>query len=726
MAANASAHKLRITIGSEDWSRSLVSFDAGQDQRSMNGLILTTGTIVLGTVLGMPGSLNPRSASGRTRWWRGQVVQIWCTNSSGQLVKHRFGHLYILKAPLPPQDGKITLELGCILSLRNFAQPDDDKSGVEPGISTDRRTIVNSLLFAAGCPACVDSIEAFPLNTPQPKQGGSYVEQAGIIAYGGLKSLYQDGNGQIRAASNNLNQSGSVATIAIGHDEISYEPSEGSETPCEVIKCVGVEKTLIDNWTTEKSIVEEYGPAAVIDPKAGISPVLLRRIETVDITNKDGKKRTELILAPAGKVMPSARPKDLRIILDSYTEETHYYQWIGTQRLDPIESSGIVAINPDQAKAPKLEKVVTVVERLFPAAAPEFFESLEDRRKDFWRGLNIIASRTELEYRYTNDELIERTVQTTRETRAAIVGAEDTFSPANLDISEVQVVQYQRKTPRIGKKIDTLEQVLARAFPDLEDADAEPADRIMQKLAIVTKSRKEEFSNAGQCNPPQAERKPERWTEEEKPIEATARFAIAPLNSQHQERERTIQLDFGAVSKGQLEQIAQIKGTELIGQAQGVTLQVPLLDTFLSGSNPFMLLDVVEPDGTVLKVLTNGIQISHDPTSAIAGFTGIWLGSGQIGQPARFEAPYYTIEASAPLVVPIPPIVRISHSGGAKAGGIGRLLPYLPQTSTIVRSGGAKAGGRDGGVLSMGDLTWAGLTQQQWEMINQQEWENLS
>lgn len=682
MTANASAHKLQILIGSEDWSRSLVSFDAGQDQRSMNGLILTTGTLVLGSVIGIPGSLNPRSADGRTRWWRGQLIQVWCTDSSGTLVKHRHGHLYILKAPLPPQDGTLTIDLGCIMSLRNFAQPDDDKSGVEPGVYRDRTEIVNSLLSAAGCPNCIDEIPDYPLNTPQPKQGGSYVEQAGLIAFGGLASLYQDGNGNIRVASNRLNVSESVEAITIGHDEVNYEASEGSETPCEIIKCVGAEKTLIDNWTTERSISEEYGPAAIVDPGAGNRVILLKRTETEETTNDDGKRRTELVQAPAGIVAPDAFKKSLRIVLDSYTEELHRYEDYATATQGGTPST-----------AAKLWKILTTVQRLFPAAAPEHYETFDKIRKEFWQYQVVFSSDTTLEFRYTPDELIERTTQTTLEPRAAIVGSEETENPVYMDISQVDTLEYHRRTPRIGKKIQTFVQVVARAFPNLELEEAQPLDRLFQKLALLTKSRRIDTSNSGQCNPPQAERKPERWTEEEKPIEAEARFAIAPLDAIHQDRERTIQLDGGVVSTDQLSKIAQIKGLELIGQAQGVTLQIPLLDVFLNSSDPFMLLDVVEPDGTVLKILTNGIQISHDPNSALVGLTGIWLGNAQFGQADRIDPPYYSATVQGDLVIPTPPALSLEYRSGGISGGYIRNLPYIPQTYSDTYRGGGISGG---------------------------------
>ncbi|BAS55384.1 hypothetical protein NIES2135_53310 [Leptolyngbya boryana NIES-2135] len=692
MAANASAHKLRIEIGSEDWSRSLVSFDAGQDQRSNSGLILTTGTLELGNVIGIPGSLNPRSADGRNRWWRGQLVEIWVTDSTGTEVKHRHGHLYILKAPLPPQNGILRLELGCILSLRNFAQPDDDKSGVVPGNVTNRTAIVNSLLSAAGCPNCVDAIDDYPLRTRQPKQGGSYVDQAGQIAFGGLKSLYQDGNGLIRAVSNRLNYGGSSTAIEIGHDEVSYEASEGSETPCEVIKCVGVLKKLTDNWGTEENFSEEYGPASVVNPSAGSDIILLRRVETKETRNEDGKQRTELIVAPAGIVSPDVFPRSLEIVLDSYTEEEHRYEDFGQRTTSPIDGP---AGEDSDKDAPKLWQILTTIRRFFSVAAPEYFEALSAPSQAFWRREVIIANAAVFEYKYTKDELVEKTTRTTREPRSAIVGAEETQFPINLDISEIETVEYQRKNPRVGKIIETLIQVVARAFPNLEpDEGASALDRLFQKLALITKSRKVRGSDSGQCNPPQAERKPERWSEEEEPIEAETRFAIAPLDALHQERERVIQLDVGVVSKQQLGEIAQIKGVELIGQAQGITLQLPLLDLFLSNWSPFIVLDVIEPDGTALRVLTNGIQISHDPNQAIVGFTGIWLGTGKIGQPDRFEAPYYSVTVEGDLAISTPPILNTNYRGGARGGGTFSLLPYSPQTYSNSYRGGAKSGGR--------------------------------
>lgn len=692
MVANASAHRHRVYVGSslENWSRALVSFDAGQDLRNDRGILPVTGTIELLEVLGNPGSLNPRTQDGRSRWWRGQRIMIETSDSSGNYVRDRFGHLYILKAPQPPQNGVLSLEVGCILSLRNFVQPDEDASGIvyptdgslPPLI--DRRTIVNNLLAAAGCPACVDAIPLYPIQTPQPKQGGSFVEQAGLIAYGGLMSLYQDNQGQIRAVSNELIPQTPDLVLQIGRDEITYETSEGSETPCEIIKCVGVVTELVSNYGTETTTEEEYGPASSVDPAAGDGTITIKRSRITETVNAFGRERFEISEAPGGIVAPNAYGKSLSMILDSRTWENHDYE---------------------AGRAGKLQRVTTQTDRLFPATAPEYFEGVGIATKNRLRNRVIRASFQILRYRYTPDELVRETTRTLNEP-ACVVAPDELFDepgitppdravgllPESLVTSEIETIGYVRKNPRIGRKEERLRQAIGKGFANLESQDPNPLNRIRQKLAVLQRRFRRLFSTTGQANPPQAERKIEPFTEEEKPIEGKATFQLAPEVIANQERERTIQLDAGVVSEAQLSQLAMIRGLEIIGSAQGQTFQVPLYDLFLNTQRPFLWIKAIEPDGTELLFLAHGIQISHDPDRAIAGFTGIWL--GQISHADRIEPPYSAIESPEELVIPEPSVTTVQLRGGIRIGGAIVEKPYGFTTETIqLQGGGMRIGG---------------------------------
>jgi hypothetical protein len=714
MTANASAHKLRVFVGSENWSRQLVSFDAGQDQRSDSGLLLTTGTLVLAQTAGVPGSMNPRSNEGKQRWWRGQRILIDATDSSGTYVRHCYGWLYLLKAPQPPQEGQLTLELGCILSLRNFVQPDEDASGIQYPVDgsqppfVDRGTIVNKLLAAAGCPPCLDSVPLYPLQTPQAKQGGSFVEQAGKIAYAGLRYLYQDNQGSIRAVSSALGSNAPIVTVTIGRDEIRYEAYEGSETPCETIKCVGSGVRLISNYGTEESYEEEHG---IITVNNNTSTGVSRTIYTKETINSFGRERIETIKAWGANVSPVAFPGSTSLVLDTHTEEEYVYDAVvpGSSRQGDSESGVGEVTTGGVGNTGNLKRVVKRIYRLFPAACPEYFEQLGSLQlgpfyQSSLAGKVIQAQRERTSYAYTAEDLLKTQDRRLRERVEALV-PDEAFSQVStvggsiefgLTESEAETIEYQRTNPRIGKRKTRLLQAIAKAYPDFElPSVLSFYDQIDIKTSLIGRKNKTELSTTGQLNPPAAERLVEPFTEEEYPLEGIARFSLSPFVTANQERERTIQVEGGIVSEAQLSQIAQIRGAEIIGLAQGQTVQLPLYDVFLNAGSPFIEVRAIEPDGTVLRFITNGIQISHDPNNAIVGFTGIWIGTTEISQADRFVPPYESVTSSSEsLVIPAPAHVKRECYGGAIAGGVVRILPYLPQHRSFDVRSGMKAGGR--------------------------------
>lgn len=707
MVANCSAHKIRLLVGSEDWSRQFLSMDVGQDLRSESGLLLLSGTIEIGATAGMPGSMNPRTADGRYRWFRGQRITVEATDSSGNFVTHRFGWLYLLKVPTPPLEGKITLEVGCILNLRSFVQPDDDKSEIQYPIDgsdpplEDRRDIVNRLLSVAGCPNCIDTIP-YPIQVPISKQGGSFVELAGSLAYSAGKYLYQNNQGQIRAVSADLTPKTPLVTVQIGRDEITYQPYEGSETPSEIVKAVGTKTNLISNYGVQTSIQEEYAPAATVNPELGREIILVRRTlitETVDVR---GYKRVEDVIACAGIVAPVAFPKSISLILDKYEETIKIYassanSFPPQSQIEDLQNGEYsVSVSGGTPKG-ALRQIKTVVTRFFPAVAADVWEALGNTSKLFWK-YQLVNSYTDTFYSYTDKELVREERIEKLEPIAAVVTDEDfdgfATSPASTIYSSINRTIYDRKTPRIGKRTTIETQVAARAFPNLDYGDAEEADRLLAKIGLVTIKNLVETSTTGQLNPPAVERQVEPFTEEEEPLECEVRFSFSPFLPTNQERERVIQVDTGIAVKEQLCKIAQIRGAELIGYALGQTLQLPLYDVFLNDGDPLPHIIVIDTDGTRSRFAVTGMQISHDPNQAVIGFTGIWLGTANAETPTVFVPPYDSVTSDAPLAIPQPNLVIIPKVGGSRSGGRVSTLPYLPQTYTYNLRGGSRSGGR--------------------------------
>ncbi|XGV99635.1 MAG: hypothetical protein ACAF41_11935 [Leptolyngbya sp. BL-A-14] len=224
MSVNASACWLKILIGADaqDWSKTLKSFDVGLPKRDRSGLLQTTATLLLTYWDYAPESMNPRLNP--ARWHRGQTVNVLLSFDGVTYTPHPLGTLYIVKEPLPsnPDTPDLTLQLGCKLALKDYAEPDNDKSGVILGTPTARTTAISNILAAAGINTLTGTIDAYPVSHPPPKVGSSYVQQAGTVAYPGFKALWQDNLGNIQAvevAANVSARSDQVASRRMGRQE---------------------------------------------------------------------------------------------------------------------------------------------------------------------------------------------------------------------------------------------------------------------------------------------------------------------------------------------------------------------------------------------------------------------------------------------------------------------------------------------------------------------------
>ncbi|MBL1176807.1 hypothetical protein [Pantanalinema sp. GBBB05] len=684
MPANASAHKLRVRVGPDElnFDRQYTSFEVGRASRDSSGLLTTTGTLTL-AVTKYPApvaTMNPRTAEGRALWHRGQLIKLQVTKSNGTWADHPCGWLYILAEPLPPYPGNpfLEIEVGCQLALRDFEQGDDQVAANVNGVN--RTAAIAGCFAQCGVSNWVGEVNSYPIPFEVNKQGGSFMQLAGTIAWGGISLLWQNNQGQITNVSAAISLGTPVVELAIGHDEISYEPSEGGETPCERIVYAGAGSRTKANAETVSVASEDYGPASTVDPEAGNDPIVIRASVITESIAGGARHRTELVRAPLGIVSPVAFPKSTALGLDEYTDVAHAYE---------------------ETPTGKLLTITTKQRRLYPAAMPEYFKRLSENDRNTLSTVDIFSKVAVDEYRYTDKDTVELVRSLVQEPIGAIVPEEDHEDAAVLIYTEVNGEGYQQPRKREIWKTDTAIQPLVKV-KDITVDSPNARDRVRVKTALITSNNTTEISNAGQTTPPAAERKPEAYSLEEFQTEGVASFGTYP-GSDLQERERTFTLEVGVVGAAQLAELAQIEGLLLIGRRQGQQIQAPLLDALIDNPEPLTLWTCQEPDGNIYCFQADSIQYTHERDKAVVGCNGIWIGTIEATEDdptpsysaSAVTPPYNSVRLveDAALVVPRPTTVYRPMIGGMRMGGTIKRYPYPLTGRTRPMIGGMRMGG---------------------------------
>lgn len=696
MSVNASAHKVKVLIGSDsqDWSKQFFSLQVGWNERDRDGLFQVTGTLTLACNQFAPESMNPRR--NRVRWERGALIKVQVTDSDGSYVMLPCGWLYILKTPLPPTIAEpyIKIEVGCWLKLKDYSLPNLIVAKGRTSPVSRTAAIANCLERAASAYA-YDSLKPPPDPQPSPpawigtggdyslrfnlsKVEGSFIQLAGQIAFGGLQNLYQDNQGQINSISSALTPGTPMLTIKIGApsgEELGYTPTEGSETPVQKLRYVGNRLLPKLNDDYSLSVSEDYGPASIVDPAGGNKPIVIRRITVEQLLGDGTRTKNTKVEAPLHLVSSVAFPKNATLGLDSYTQEVETFE---------------------QAADGKLLYSELIEQRLYPAAMPDVFKRQSSSTQAANKNTTIFSKVAKTDYTYKKS-VVESQVAVTREPVGAIVTNEASIAdPAALIPSQYDSIAYsQPRSKREWQRQTVSNQPLVRIRPDIKVSSTNPSDRVAQKRALTTKTNLIEISNAGQTNPPACERKPQKYSDEEKFIEGYAAFNS--YSNEPDDRLRTLELATGAVSSAQLAELAQIEGAILWGRNLGQIIQVPLRDEILNNPVPLQQWLCTEPDGTQVLYQVNGLQFTLLKDRAIVGAHGIWIGT--VGaetpySPSVVDPVYAGLEVSeGELVIPQPAQITRSLVGGLVLGGSLKLLPY-PMLQTAAMLGGLVMGGR--------------------------------
>jgi len=611
---NIASRDFQILVGGLDVTR-LCSAEGGgywivkDDKLSANGIMGTNGQLVLVWDLTFEESLDPRKNP--TRWAIGTEITVRVANSTGALVLHSRSGLRISALPKVPtrSDPFLRLTLSDRLSLVSFRSPPDEKSGVVLGTARARSAIINSLIVATQEPGLilVDAIVDYSIKYPLPRfTDGSYVAQAGKVAYSALRILWVNNTGAVRAIPVSLSP-GLLAAKTV-YELLIYDPLEGTELPTEIVRCAGTTRDVeavpdrIDYpWQ------ETYGPASVISPTL-VGYTLLGRVggyETWDGTRRIIRTITYKVL---GALFPDEYPGSTTLWNTDNKIETWIYE--GSDRGRLISKSEVINTVFGDALRDWIANNSNAVNNIGGGTI----------RYDLLSPLD--AQKTTTQYTYDLDVIVKILV-TTRELIGALVPNEPGIVGAdNLTDSSVVETRYRPGIkPNEWQKSIVTQQSLVKAYP--ETAGGKPYFEQIQLIPIGTGS--PDTSSGGDSTPPQPEYKPDTHTTKDRAIEG--QWRIAPYPGGTYQIKIDVQLVDYAVSSSQLQQLARVRSGLRVGAHQGYTIRCPMDDYWLHNYQPYQRFEVTEEDGTIQAYLVDGVVWALSDRERSVSFDAIWLGT---------------------------------------------------------------------------------------------------
>jgi hypothetical protein len=606
MATLIAAKPIKVLIGTDDqdWSDRLISFTVRYEYLPLTGVIKTLGTLRLNAA-DYPSpveSMNP--VVNIDRWHRGQTVKIRYTRVSGNDPDGFFAHpmanpLYILKEPIRPffadDPPTLELELGCILALRDFPQPDGDRSGITAGTSTSLQTVVGNLLTAAGITdVSLTDLSGFSRSAPAIKTNRlSYVQQAGEISYGVGYYLFQNASGTVTARAIDLEPGSAAFDRNVGGDnaqELLYQPLGGvSETPVEVVKVSGVaygassantpsETPYYDETFEIEGIVGEVVPdSTLFYAKTITQSTRIRKI----ITTSEGNQEKDIIDVsfPRGFIDPDDSDP-LTLILSRTTEIVRTYD--SNNRLTQIvteidELKGL--INPAET-ADKFTMNDAVIE-----TTVNTFEAAESTVQ--------------------TDEISKQV--TTKQQAKVITNPDEVSDPYTLHIAEKITRQWSRigETEQYGFVESPQKSKILIVANEAED----PYGLTFAPGGIVGASFDDRYL------PPQAEYRTAASTLTETEVTGIAYFDL----STGYERERSYRFNY-IPDNDAARAIATRLGKWLVmaryAYEVGFALDTGNSDDVMDVLQPLIRSDWTEPDSTVIAYVLNGIALAYENDKA--------------------------------------------------------------------------------------------------------------
>lgn len=341
---NTSSRKHRFIVSGLDVSDLVEHFETGDDRiESSSGLIATRGTLKLRYNPNFNAgrdpkiSFDPKTPSSSMYWARGQLVNSWINNTSGDQDKHPRHSLRILKATYDREELSLTLDLGCLLALLDAPQPEGDGSNTCVNQVRSVDSVIRDLVSSAGStypeitPIYIGVIPGF-ISSPQEKgSGGSYISQAAKIAADKGYALWVTKDEQIKAIRIIPDNSNARFVLEVDRNVAQYQvnagDSESSESPYNSIR---VRYTLVTIKETEQSYTshsESYG----ILPSGGDG--LVETVVITDTLSSNTRSVITITQRPRGVVWPWVYTDDElasgngnSLVLDTEVIELYTYE----------------------------------------------------------------------------------------------------------------------------------------------------------------------------------------------------------------------------------------------------------------------------------------------------------------------------------------------------------------------------------------------------------------
>jgi hypothetical protein len=599
MATLIAAKPINVLIGDDrqDWSKRLISFTVRYEYLPLGGVIKILGTLKLnaGEHPSPIESMNP--IANIARWHRGQKIFVEYTSDppASSLTAHPLANpLYVLKEPIRPffadEPPTLELELGCMLALRDFPQPDGDRSGIVAGNAIGLATVVGNLLTAAG----ISNLDVANLSgnrtAPAIKTNRqSYVQQAGQLAYGAGFYLYQDALGQVVARAIDLAPAAPAFVRTVGGNdgkELLYQPLGGiSETPVEVVKVSGVaygasaptvasETPFYDQTFDIEGIVGEVVPSSTLFfAKTITQRTRIRK----SLSSSEGNQEEDLIEVslPRGLIDP-ADSDPLALILSRTTRVTRSYD--SRDRLVQIvnridELKGLVNSAEVADKFTAIEAVIETTVNTFEAA----------------------------ETTVQTDEMSRQVV--TKQQLKVITNPDEVTDPYGLHIAEKIIRSWSRlgeteqygfvESPQKAKILISANEVI------------DPYGLTFAPGGLVGASDDDRYL------PPQAEYRTAASTITETEVAGIAYFDL----STGYERERAYRFDY-IPDQTAARAIARRLGQWLVMARYAYEIGFALDDNVMNNLQPLIRSDWTEPDGSVIPYVLNGITLAYEDSRA--------------------------------------------------------------------------------------------------------------
>jgi len=328
MTINLIPREIELKIKGRDWTPWLFEFRVGWEEISLErGVAKVSGTITLKLGKGDQFPTDPDTRVNRSEWDRGTLVTI---TVGGKFLPCAGNALYILKLPPRPWgiEKRLILEVGDILTLRSFAEPnpEEELTGVTLNSTLPRNQVIVNVLEKAGINT--HNIQGYTdsIVYPYQKQGGSFVDFAGQISAADSAILFSDNSSVVsRSLAGILNPSPSSSPVydyvelmpTSEYTPIAFEELYGRSIMYNVQNLGNNVQNLGNSFTEETEILL---PKGVIFPDQypGDTRLYIAEKTTITYSSTTSKDIIETTIErPKGVIFPDQYPGDTRL----YTAE---------------------------------------------------------------------------------------------------------------------------------------------------------------------------------------------------------------------------------------------------------------------------------------------------------------------------------------------------------------------------------------------------------------------